>query len=299
MAPPGQSLSPDRPVFVGGTGRSGTTIAGRLLGHHRDLRATNPRELRFIASRGGLADAYAGMVTPQQVVADLWEHWYRRTKPSGATSGLFRRLDRASMTQACAEYIDGFAADPLTASRHFAETIVSSPPASGVRRARAMKSRWVDTTPANARAADRVLALFPEGVVVHMMRDGRDVAASFVSKSFGPSNVFEALEAWRERMIEAYRAELACPAGRFVRVDLHALSVTRWDETLATLLEALDAPSDARMSTWFDSHVLAQQAHVGRWRRDYDDATAQRLDERYEEICREFDASGVPYPSTG
>ena len=53
------------------------------------------------------------------------------------------------------------------------------------------------------------------------------------------------------------------------------------------------------MSTWFDSHVLAQQAHVGRWRRDYDDATAQRLDERYEEICREFDASGVPYPSTG
>lgn len=294
--PPEGRLVPDRPVFVGGTGRSGTTIAGRLLGHHGDLRATNPRELRFIASKGGLADAYAGIVTPEQVVADLWEHWYVRVKPSGATSGLFRRLDEEQMKQACADYIAGFAEDPFVASRHFAERIVSAPPASGARRGRPVKPRWVDTTPANARAADRVLALFPEGVVVHMMRDGRDVAASFVSKPFGPTDVFEALEAWRERMQDAHRAEMACPPGRFVRIDLHELSVTHRDETLSRLLEAIGAPPDERMLAWFNANVLPQQAHVGRWRRDYDDATARRLDARYEEICREFDAAGVPYP---
>lgn len=289
-------VAPDRPIFVGGTGRSGTTVAGRLLGHHRDLRTTNPREIRFIASKGGLADAYAGLVTPEQVVSSLWEHWYVRVKPSGARSGLFRRLDEEHMRVACAEYVERFAADPYAASRAFAETIVSATPEQGARGAPSRARRWVDTTPANARAADRVLALFPEGVVVHMMRDGRDVAASFVSKPFGPTDVFTALEEWRERMIEAHRAEQACPPGRFLRVDLHELSVTRREETLAALLEGIGVAPDDRLSAWFAANVLPQQAHIGRWRRDYDDATAARIDARYAEITAELDASGVPYP---
>lgn len=283
--------APYRPIFVGGTGRSGTTIAGRLLGHHRDVGSTNPRELRFIASAGGVADAYAGSVTPAQVVDNLWAHWYERTKPSGATSGLFRRFDRAAMQQVCDVYLAEFPGDPYAASRRFVETIVSS----HVRRD--PDGRWVDTTPANARAADRVLALFPEGVVVHMMRDGRDVAASFVSKPFGPANVFEALEAWRDRMIDAHRAEQACPAGSVIRVDLHELAVTDREGTLARLLGGLGLRDDRRMREWFDAKVLPQQAHVGRWRRDYDEETAQRLDRRYEEIIAEFISSGVPHPA--
>lgn len=289
-------LAPDRPVFVGGTGRSGTTIAGRLLGRHPDLRATNPRELRFIASRGGVADAYAGEVTPQQVVDALWEHWYVRVKPSGARSGLFRRLDEQQMRAACDAYVAGFAEDPARASRHFAESIVSSGKWADAQSRGEGKSRWVDTTPANARAADRVLALFPDGVVVHMMRDGRDVAASFVSKPFGPTDVFMALEEWRERMIDAHRAEQACPPGRFLRVDLHELTVTDRETTLAALLGGIGVEPDRRLSQWFDANVLPQQAHIGRWRRDYDDATAARIDARYEEIVAEFDATGVPYP---
>lgn len=283
--------APNRPIFVGGTGRSGTTIAGRLLGHHRDVGSTNPRELRFVASTGGVADAYAGRVTPQQVVANLWEHWYLRTKPSGATSGLFRRFDRDAMQQVCDVYVREFDHDSYAASRRFVETIVSS----HVRRN--PDGRWVDTTPANARAADRVLALFPEGRVVHMMRDGRDVAASFVSKSFGPADVFEALEAWRERMIEAWRAEQACTPGTVIRVDLQELAVADREGTLQRILDGLDLRDDRRLREWFDAKVLPHQAHVGRWRRDYDEATARRIDDRYEEIIAELDDSGVPRPA--
>lgn len=283
--------APYLPIFVGGTGRSGTTIAGRLLGHHRDVGSTNPRELRFVASAGGVADAYAGVVTPEQVVANLWDHWYIRTKPSGATSGLFRRFDRSAMEQVCAVYLAEFPTDPYVASRRFVETVVSS----HVRRD--PDGRWVDTTPANARAADRVLALFPEGVVVHMMRDGRDVAASFVSKPFGPTDVFEALDAWRDRMVEAHRAEQAAPPGKVIRIDLHELAVTDRDATLTRLLEGLGLRDDRRMREWFDAKVLPQQAHIGRWRRDYDDTTAARIDARYEEILAELDAAGVPRPA--
>jgi len=290
--------APVKPVFVGGTGRSGTTIAGRLLGRHHDMRATNPRELRFIASRGGVADAFAGDVTPDQVVDTLWRHWYVRVKPSGATYGLFRRLDEPAMRAACDAYVAQFADDPVGASRHFVESVVSSGKWVDAQEKGLGKARWVDTTPANVRSADRLLQLFPDAVVVHMMRDGRDVAASYVSMHFGPSDVFAGLEEWRERMIDAHRAELSCPPGTFVRVDLHALTVTDRANTLAGLLDAIGVGPDEVQSQWFDTNVLPQQAHIGRWRRDYDDATAARIDARYSEILAELDASGVLYPKS-
>lgn len=282
--------APNEPIFVGGTGRSGTTVGGQLLGRHRDTGSTNPRELRFIASAGGMADAFAGLCTPETVVHNLREHWYVRVKPSGAESGLYRRVTREELEFLIDDYLTNFATDPYTTSRRVAETIISS------RTRRNPEARWVDTTPANARAADRVLSLFPEGRVVHMMRDGRDVAASFVSKWFGPDEVFAGLDEWRDRMIEAYEAELRAPEGRVIRVDLERLAATHRDETLRELLEFLDLPYDQHMQEWFDEKVVAKQAHVGRWRKDYDDATARKIDERYEQIIAELDAKGVPHP---
>ena len=254
------------------------------------MSSTNPRELRFIASAGGLADAYAGLCSPEQVVHNIERHWFRRVKPSGRSSGLFRRVSDEELSILAREYVEGFANDPFAASRRFAETIVSA------RTLRRPDKRWVDTTPANARAADRVLALFPEGRVVHMMRDGRDVAASFATKSFGPREVMEGLDAWRDRLIEAHNAESRSPAGTVLRVDLTALAVTHRDDTLDSLMAFLDLPEDAFIRDWFDANVIPAQANVGRWRHDYDDDTSRAIDARYEEILAELDGLGVHHP---
>jgi hypothetical protein len=59
MAPAGESrglsvsTSASRPIFIGGTGRSGTTILYRALGCHPEIFAL-PREMRFITDHGGL-----------------------------------------------------------------------------------------------------------------------------------------------------------------------------------------------------------------------------------------------------
>lgn len=48
------------PVFVGGTGRSGTTVMGDLLGKHPDVRTSTPIEIKFLANRSGLLDVVFG-----------------------------------------------------------------------------------------------------------------------------------------------------------------------------------------------------------------------------------------------
>ena len=83
-----------------------------------------------------------------------------------------------------------------------------------------------------------------------------------------------------------------------MRIDLQDLAVTRREETLERLLASIGVGDDRRMRAWFDAKVLPQQAHVGRWRRDYDDETARRIDERYARVIEELDALGVPRPAS-
>ena len=313
----------DRPIFVGGTGRSGTTVAGRLLNVHPQLTLTRPRELRFIASALGAAEAYwtvtegriprikrtpprnplkrayrvafpypqkPSRVAPELVVQSLWTHWFERDKPSGAVNGLSLALSRDSLEVAAAAYLADFGADPYVATRRLVATVIA--PQMDQRG----DLRWVDTTPANARAADRMIALFPDAKIVHMMRDGRDVAASFAGKKFGPNNVMVGLEAWRMRMLDAHRAELAVPAGTVIRIDLQRLVVTHRKATLARLLSGIDVPSNPTFRQWFAENISAKEAKPGRWRKDFSVDDCARIDNKYGEILEELKAVGAPCP---
>ena len=48
------------PVFVGGTGRSGTTVVGDLLGNHSQIRTSTPIEIKFLTNKSGLVDVVFG-----------------------------------------------------------------------------------------------------------------------------------------------------------------------------------------------------------------------------------------------
>jgi hypothetical protein len=48
------------PVFVGGTGRSGTTVIGDLLANHSQIRTSTPIEIKFLTNRSGLVDVVFG-----------------------------------------------------------------------------------------------------------------------------------------------------------------------------------------------------------------------------------------------
>ena len=45
-----------KPLFVGGSGRSGTTIVLNLLKDHPQIHASLPREVKYLTSRFGIID---------------------------------------------------------------------------------------------------------------------------------------------------------------------------------------------------------------------------------------------------
>jgi hypothetical protein len=46
------------PLFIGGTGRSGTTITLQYLGHHSKIYASEPTEIKILTEKNGFLDLY-------------------------------------------------------------------------------------------------------------------------------------------------------------------------------------------------------------------------------------------------
>lgn len=78
-----------------------------------------------------------------------------------------------------------------------------------------------ERTPDHVRALDLVRDVFPDAAVVHITRDGRDVARSLVSQSWGPSSYREAAHEWVSG-IEAARA-VAPTLDRYLEISYERL----------------------------------------------------------------------------
>jgi hypothetical protein len=158
--------------FIIGFERSGTTLLRAIVDAHPDI-AVGP-ESPFVAN---LAPQWAGDrgLDVEALVADLVADWqFHRwlMAPDDV---------RAVLTDAApADYPDAVRA--LFAS--WAE--------------REGKPRYGDKTPRNLLWIDRLAELFPEARFVHLIRDGRDVAASYAAEF--PLPVPRAIQRWARRL---------------------------------------------------------------------------------------------------
>jgi hypothetical protein len=284
------------PVLIGGTGRSGSTIVGDMLDHHPELTLTRPMEVRFITGHEGFAEALhvhladgrrKGRKASKTAVDRLANRWYKRTD----TVGLHQSVTSEQLAMWSQQYLDSVDADPLTATRLLVHRIMDAIAD------RLGATRWVDTTPANARLADYVEPIYPESKVIVVTRDGRDVAASFVSQSFGPDDVFEALTLWEARMLRSYQAIAASRPDRILVLLLLDLVVADRSGSITTLCDFLGVPVAPEMVAWFDQNVSPEQMHPGRWRSQFTAEVTARVDEQYSASCTRLIGHGIPVPA--
>lgn len=130
----------------------------------------------------------------------------------------------------------GPAIDPTTLNHadpgsSMPEVLASLVRAYGRRLGRPDAPIWVDHTPTNFRRALTMLRLFPDARFIHLVRDGRAVAASVLPLDWGPNNVMHAAEFWMARCAAGLGAELQLGSDRVLRVRYEDL-VTSPEPTL-------------------------------------------------------------------
>ena len=146
----GRSLGPNPYVFVVGCPRSGTTLLQRMLDAHPLLAVSN--DPHFIPFAPGVTAGLDPPVTPQLVE---WLLGYRTFARLGLDEGTLREAAAGAST--------------------YCELVAALYDAFGKARGKPLAG---EKTPRYVRYLPLLHALFPHARVVHLLRDGRDVALS-------------------------------------------------------------------------------------------------------------------------
>jgi hypothetical protein len=173
----------DSPIFIVGCPRSGTKLIRDMLRSHPNI--TFPPESHFIPRFYKLYGDPGNDKEAVKVASKiLGIHWLR-------SFGITRTPASFSGCRTYSEIVSGI----------FGEWAAMEG-----------KPRWGDKTPQYVTEIPTLIEIFPSSKIIHIYRDGRDVALSFMKQWFGPGNVFSAATAWK-RMVTMGRLDGAS-AGR-------------------------------------------------------------------------------------
>jgi hypothetical protein len=241
MMAPAATASPPMPVIVGAP-RSGTTLLRLMLDAHPQMAI--PPETGFLTLGQALGEGpdprrrFLELVMGHPPEAPAWPD-FGIDSDDFATA--LAALEPFSTADACRTFYRLYAA-------------------------RFGKPRWGDKTPLYGLHLPEVTGLLPEAHVVHLIRDGRDVALSLRQTWFSPGREIEVLaEYWQE--VTRTTRDHGQRYGRYLEVRFEDL-VTTTEEVLRLLCVFLALPYDARMMDYYHDAPGRLAEHRARVRPD-------------------------------
>jgi len=259
----------ETPVFVGGAGRSGTTLFVDMLGLHPRLSPIY--ETDFVVYLAGLlfGNRKLGSAEISAKVLRYMDEWSEPLPLRPHTKRSYERyhhgphyilFDRAFALERTAELSrdvekgrarDGFR-DYLVALFEEHCRIDGKP-------------RWINKTPAYVLHLPLLRSLFPTMRFIHCIRDGRDVACSIVTRPYGPSNLQQAASWWANRVAKGVKFGRNHPE-QCLEVRYEDL-VRHPEETLGRMLEWLgeDGNPEQTLHHYTQNAVPLDPSRLGVW----------------------------------
>ncbi len=130
--------------------------------------------------------------------------------------------------------------------------------------ARDGKSRWGDKTPTYVTVVPQLARLFPGARFIHLMRDGRDVTASFQRQGWYGPWLYANTKEWTEALACDSRWEGKPIEEQVLRVRYEDL-VLDPEATLRTICQFIGETFEPQMLSWqdkVDDSVPARERHI-------------------------------------
>ncbi len=285
------------PVFVGGTGRSGTTVVGDLLGNHSKIRTSTPIEIKFLTNRSGLVDVVFGYNQEIEkksgkvsilnfrtyrkrkrrekerfanILAEfnkfIWEKWWDIDAPPPHGRGLTSGIAKTDLERLLKRLERDLKINRKWAARRFMSGFISKQFEAGD------EIYWVETTPMNIPEANKLQELFPNALFINMVRDPRDVIASLLTKKWGPKSPLEGLDWIEKRLVAGHEALTPIKPEKKITIALEDLAINNREATYRRLLNFLKISDEPAMQDFFTKSMTPDAATSGRWKSEIDSA---------------------------
>jgi hypothetical protein len=299
-----------QPLFVGGSGRSGTTVAINLLNRHSQIHASLPREIKYLTSRSGLIDLVYGRPigleegaagVRNNLVArllpiigrsklhyfqkNLHGAWWSEVGKKGKARGLIQGIDEQALISAEKNFLLNFRSQPEVAARELFYALSS----------KQLKSPeikyFADSTPVNIMQANYLNRLFPDALFINMVRDGRDVALSVSNERWGPNDPFKALGWWANRVLTANQSLELIPKDQQITLRLEDLVYRNRDLSCNRLLKFLAIESEVPLSDFFENELTIEKLNEGLWKQKV--TNPDKFDKKYSEVLERLEDKGI------
>lgn len=185
----------ERPIFIIGSERSGTTLVLAILACHPRIAVPEvtwyyPRFRPYLHTYGDLGIIGNFNLLAHEMAYGLRVPFWRMQDANPATFG-------NEIATRAAEIDQSFAGIFAAMFERYANHV--------------NKPRWGEKTPGNVFYIDRILEDFPNAQFIYIYRDCRDASAEFIDSQFGPTNAFTAAVMWRDgqQAVKPFRETLS------------------------------------------------------------------------------------------
>lgn len=185
-------------IFIGGCDRSGTTLLGSMIGSAENLLCMP--EGQFIAELSTPADCLSDADAARIKKAI---QFHKRFRLWGKDLTSFFNADHKTCTYA--EIIDELA---RAYGRKIGRTDISG---------------WIDHSPNNVKHFYRLSMAIPDAKFLHVFRDGRAVANSWMPLDWGPNDPAELANVWLQNLAFGFAAGRVLPPDRLLHIRYEEL----------------------------------------------------------------------------
>ena len=228
----------ERPLFIFGAARSGTSLVSRIIDGHPEIAV--PYESRI----------YSSFYADRHLYGDLGvaENRRRLIRDILATRAMKKWVPQVNEASAAA----------AVARPDFAG-VMAGIVRSWIASRQDGASRWGEKSPQHVFCWREILRDFPDAQVIHVVRDGRDVAMSLKKARFGPKHYYFIARYWSNYLQVAETARAHLPDDRFFEL--------RYEQLLTDTLPVLESVCSF-LGVEFDDRMLAYHQTEALYRTD-------------------------------
>jgi hypothetical protein len=124
------------------------------------------------------------------------------------------------------------------------------------------KTIWGEKTPTNVLYMDLIADMFPDARFIHMIRDGREVAASLAEMPWGPSTPVKGAFRWVELVSGGRRYGADLTDSRYMEIKLERLVLNPTEE-LRRACSFLGVPYEPQMHNYVERVKLRRESAKG------------------------------------
>lgn len=230
------------PFFIVGSERSGTTLLMVMLGNHPHLAV--PEVTWFYPRFRAFLHTYGDLSRPQNF----------RTLVSEMIFGLKTPLLGLPLNPAT--IVNELIAKTKvpTFAEAFRVIVETYAKATG-------KPRWGEKTPHNLYYIREIVSDFPDAKIVHLIRDGRDVAVEQIRSAFGPRNAYAAAKMWRRTHEAAAKLRNELPSSVWLDVRYEEL-VGEPERALRVVSEFLGEAYDPATLEFYQGDIARRRGQT-------------------------------------